>query len=58
MRTDCSNCFFQEGCERDGACEHYFNLYDLSEQDLGELIEQNRKAYHDEFTQYMSEWCD
>lgn len=53
MKTDCAGCYFEQMCCHVGACDDYYDMNGLTEEDLIDLIERGRSAYYEEFAAYL-----
>lgn len=54
-QRECGNCYWSGQCDSDVRCEFYTpDVQDLSEDDLGELIESRRAKFRAEWDEYLS----
>lgn len=56
MKRRCSNCYYFDKCKGGTLCDDYYPIDEEAEDEMiDELIEDNRRAYRQEWQSYISE---
>lgn len=49
----CENCYFGDKCKSLCVCDNYFPIYDLTDDEVAEMVENERPEFQDAWNQYI-----
>lgn len=54
----CSDCYFGDKCKSLNACDDYSPIYELTDDEIDEMVEEGRQEFLDAWRQYIEEYSD